>query len=495
MTGPIRYAIVAALAGLASLCAGGATAQQRPAPSTLLPLETLWTTPLPSAPAAAPVHGADSVFVPLRDGHIAAVNLTDGDVVWRVPNGGGKRPAVGDTLLFVATSDELRGLETATGQARWSIPLEAPLSAPLVWNHGWLIAALDTHTLLALRAETGETIWRRSMNGGIHVSPSLAGDWMYVSLDTGGIAALLLMTGDPAWERQLEGAPSEILPLDDLFVGAADNHLYRLSLLDGAIKWRSPTGGDVVGLPTVDEKRVYFSSLDNMLWALNRTNGVRQWRQPLTTRPTAGPGQAGDLLVLGGLSQGLRFFDPIDGVPYGSITASSELAFPPTIIPTSAVGPLLLTITGDGQLRALRRATGPVQFDLAALTIPVSDTETDDMAVDAISDTPPAADSTPDTVPTPVDGEAAVAPTPQPSLGGEYAVQIAALSNAASATSLVERLAELGYPAYRLDPAPGDEPTLYRVRIGDYTDRSAADQIGRQIEAEENLEWIVVPLP
>ena len=490
MTGSVRCVVVAVVvAGVAALWAGGARAQSKRAPSTLLPMEPLWTTELPASPAAAPVHEAGRVFVALRDGRLTAVNLDDGDVVWQIDQHVVGQPAVGGALLYVASRDELHGIETATGRARWSIPLEAPLSAPLVWNGGWLIAALDTQTLLALRAETGETIWRQTMGGGIHITPSLAADRMYVSLESGSVVALSLMTGETVWEQPLEGAPNQILPLDDLFVGATDNYFYRLSRLDGSVKWRWRAGGDVVGLPAVDEKRVYFSSLDNMLWALNRTNGVQQWRQPLAARPTAGPSHAGDLLVLGGMSRHLSFFDPVSGVSYGRITAPFELAFPPVSLSTATDGPLLITVTGDGQLQALGRATGPVRLDLAVTAILGEDA--DDMDDDATVATTTATRTVPE------DGEAGVAPARRPAVGGEYAIQVAARSTGAGATALVDRLIEQGYPAYVVTPGPGDEPALYRVRIGDYPDRSTAEAIGRQVEDEDEaeLDWYVVSLP
>ena len=483
----MRHGVIAVVAGVALLGAGGARAQAKRAPSTLLPIEPLWTIALATAPAAAPVHDAGRIFVALRDGHVTAVNLDDGEVVWDVVQPTVSQLAAGGGLLYVANRDELHGLETATGRARWSIPLEAPLSAPLVWNAGWLIVALDTQTLLALRAETGETIWRQTMGGGIHVTPSLAADRMYVSLDSGGVVALSLMTGAAVWEHRLDGTPNQILPLDDLFVGATDNYFYRLSRLDGSVKWRWRTGGDIVGLPAVDEKRVYFSSLDNMLWALNRKSGVQQWRQPLAARPTAGPRHAGDLLVLGGTSQHLSFFDPVTGVSYGRIAAPAELAFPPVGFSTAADGPMLITVTGDGQLGALRRATGPVQLDLAVTAI-LSDGP-DDIDGDATLATTTATASDLEA------GAAGVVPPLRPSVGGEYAIQVMAFSNGDSAIGLVDRLIEQGYPAYTLAPHPGDEVALYRVRIGDYPDRPAAEAIGRQVEDGQELDWYVVTLP
>ena len=484
MTVPDRYGVVAATAGVALLWAVSALAQAKPAPSTLLPMEPLWTTMLSDAPAGPPVYDAEHIFVPLRDGHVSAVHLSDGEVAWEVEQPVVGELAVGGGLLYGASRDALQGLETSSGQARWSISLEAPLSAPLIWKNSWLIAALDTQILLAIRAETGETIWRQSIGDGIHVRPSLAGDRMYVSLDDGRVVALSLMTGARVWEQRLGGRPSQILPLDDLFVGATDNHFYRLSRIDGSIKWDWGAGGDIVGLPAVDETRVYFSSLDNMLYALNRKSGVQQWREPLSARPTAGPSHTGDLLVLGGMSQHLRFFDPATGVSYGRLTASSELAYPPLSLSTVADGPFLVTVTGDGQLRALRRALGPVLLD-PAVTAVLGE------AVEILIDGA--------TFPTETliaaDGEAGVTSTRRLSFGREYAIQVAAFSNDASATDLVDRLLKQGYPAYMVTPRSDEELVPYRVRIGDYPDRPAAEAIGRQVEDEQALEWYVVALP
>ena len=484
MTGPERHGVVAIVASVALLWAVGARAQATQAPSTLLPMEPLWTTVLSAAPATAPVHDAGHIFVALRDGHVTAVKVADGAVAWEVEQPVVGELAAGGALLYVASRDALQGIEFASGRARWSIPLEAPLSAPLVWNNGWLIAALDTQILLAIRSETGETLWRQNMGSGIHVTPSLAGDRMYVSLDSGGVVALSLMTGVVLWEQRLAGTPSQILPLDDLFVGATDNHFYRLSRIDGSIQWDWRTGGDIVGMPAVDEKRVYFSSLDNMLWALNRSSGVQQWREPLAARPTGGPSHTGDLLVLGGMSQDLRFFDPVTGVSFGRIRAPSELAFPPLGLSTAADGPLLVTVTGDGQLRALRRALGPELLDLSVTAI--LGEGADYLISDIRAATSPLSAA---------EDEAGVISARRPSIAREYAIQVAAFSNDVTATDLVDRLIGLGYPAYVITPRQDDEIMIYRVRIGDYPDRPTAEATGRQVEVEQALDWYVVALP
>ena len=561
MTGAIRCGVTAfVVVVLGFSTGGGAEAQRKQAPSVLLPLETMWTGGLPGAPAWAPVHAEGRLFVALQDGHLVAVRLSDGEVQWTIEQPVVAQPAIGAWRLFVAGPDELMALDTRTGGRFWSIPLEAPLSAPLVWDMQWLIATLEGGTVLALRGQDGEIVWRRTLDASIDVPPAVAGGRVYVSLTDGGLAALSLSDGTSVWQRQLDGAPQEVLPLDDLFVGAGDHNFYRLSHRDGTEQWRWLTGGDIVGVPTVDEKRVFFSSLDNVVWALDRASGVQRWRQPLTARPTAGPSYVGDLLVFGGLSQQISFYEPSDGTLYARVSVPTDLAFPPLHLEGMPGDPTLVFVTGDGRLQALGPSTVPRVLDPGVTPIlgtpPAKPNLLDeDGTSDAASPDPDAAtdlgataapDTTtdPDAIPevaapvnealavlTPVpplvlstadepasDLNAAPAPAGATSLAAqppasqtpngaedapaspfagarEYAIQIAAFDNVVTAVALADELADADYPAYVVDPPPGDSPQLYRVRIGGFPDRTSAEAAGARIMDVQALDWHVVALP
>ena len=372
----IRCASAALLA--ACLLRGGAAAQFQadetpsipPAPSTFLPVVTRWTANLPAPAAAAPVASGDRLFAPLFDGRVSAVSLLDGSEFWQVEQTVTGQPAAGGGLFHAATPEGLVALDAETGAVRWSVRLEAPLSAPLLWTAGWLIAALENDVLLAMHAGMGGTVWRRVVAGGVGVRPTVAGDRLYVPLDSGRIAVLELLTGAVIWERRLGGAPQEVLVAGDLFVGAADNNFYRLARRDGALRWRWRTGGDIVGLPAVDDERVYFSSLDNTLWALDRSHGGQRWRELLPVRPTAGPRLADDLIVQGGMTRELNLRSGADGAVHHRLQVSSELAFAPLAFPDPLTdGRLLVLITADGELQAVGRASGPERLDPAATTV------------------------------------------------------------------------------------------------------------------------------
>lgn len=631
MTGAIRCGVVAlAVVGLEFSTAAGVEAQRKPEPSVLLPLETMWTGGLPAAPAWEPVHTEGRLFVALQDGHLVAVGLSDGEEQWNIEQPVVAQPAIGDWRLFVAGPDELMALDTRTGGRFWSIPLEAPLSAPLVWNTQWLIVTLEGGTVLALRGQDGEIVWRRTLGATVEVPPAVAGGRIYVSLTDGGLAALSLSEGTLLWERQLDGAPQEVLPLDDLFVGAGDHNFYRLSRHDGTEQWRWSTGGDIVGAPAVDEKRVFFSSLDNVVWALDRASGVQRWRQPLTARPTAGPSYVQDLVVFGGLSRQIAFYEPSDGTLYGRVSVPTDLAFPPLHLSGTAGDPTLVFVTGDGRLQALGPSTVPRALDPAVTPIlgkpaakpedkadplggdealntagpqpaPTADPDRAavvdaDGALDAISgldapvgtvsgetadldpagapdaiagpelapapgtaaeletgaasdattdvDAVPEADgpvnealavltpvpplalfisegappaglnaaplttqptsvppvpSVPSVPPDPIartgqSGTANVPPAPL-AVAREYAIQVGAFDDAAAAVALANQLADADYPAYVVDPQPGDSPRLFRVRIGDFPDRTSAETAGARITDDQALAWNVVELP
>ena len=85
----------------------------------------------------------------------------------------------------------------------------------------------------------------------------------------------------------------------------------------------------------------------------------------------------------------------------------------------------------------------------------------------------------------------AVADAPQQD---RYAIQVASFNTTDRATGLAERLADAGYPSSVVESRQGADPTRFRVRIGPYTDRQAAEAVGRRVELEQALAWYVVTL-
>ena len=79
----------------------------------------------------------------------------------------------------------------------------------------------------------------------------------------------------------------------------------------------------------------------------------------------------------------------------------------------------------------------------------------------------------------------------RPPASDPYTVQVAALRSPGAAEAFAARLREKGYPAYVVEPAPDGPAAMYRVRVGRYADRGAAERVLRRLAQEEQLKpWI-----
>lgn len=64
----------------------------------------------------------------------------------------------------------------------------------------------------------------------------------------------------------------------------------------------------------------------------------------------------------------------------------------------------------------------------------------------------------------------------KPAAAGSWFVQVAAVDVKPAAEAAARKLVQGDFPAFVLDPFPGDKRTLYRVRVGPYPSKAEADK-------------------
>ena len=312
------------------ICSTSFTAQEADDPVTLFPLEPLWQLSLDAPPQVAPTSDGTHLYVPLPDEHLIALTIGDGMMQWSVDQRMTWPAVVAGNLLLLADSRELRGRNVNTGTELWTLKFNSDISAPISWFSDGVIVGLANGDILSYRIENGELLWQHTLPSPIDSAATINAELVFLPMSDGRVVALNLMTGALLWERGVNGTPSPILASEGtLFVGSTDNFLYSLNSKDGSFRWRWRTGGDIVSLPLIDDRSVYFVSLDNQVRALNRNNGVQRWKQGLSFRPTRGMHQTGALLALSGRSPLLQFYFSEDGAPAGTINLDSEMIMEP----------------------------------------------------------------------------------------------------------------------------------------------------------------------
>jgi outer membrane protein assembly factor BamB len=321
-------------------------------PPAVIPFRKIWSVPLNGSPVAPPGFLDARGFFPIGES-LVAHDLMDGGLLWSAARTAELQPAVGDGLLFFVERRALVALRQTDGSLAWERAFLEELSAPLVWDNGWLVSATASGAVLAYRASDGEPIWRSEIGARATAAPSLAADRVYVPAENGRILALRVETGAIVWDRRIAGTPHEILALEDrLYVGSTDNYLYCIKTDVGTIDWRWPTGADVVGRPFADARTLYFVSFDNMLRALDRRSGNQRWRRPLPLRPQLGLRTTDGTLIVNGIAPPLRMYSMKDGAPAGEIATDGELASPPYVLPL-AEAPTVIVLTWNDQSGAL----------------------------------------------------------------------------------------------------------------------------------------------
>jgi outer membrane protein assembly factor BamB len=330
----------------------------KPPPVSFLPVEPVWSLKLGSSVSAAAVMDDAHVYVALREYTLAALHRETGIIAWTWAGDTVLSMAVAGGELFLVTTSSLHALDAATGYERWTMPIDAGVTAPIVSGRGWIVLVVESGDLLGVRASDGQLVWRQSLGATTTHPPAFGGEGaLYASLSDGRVVALGLDKGSRLWERTLPGTLSAPAATSDrVFVGSTDNFFYALNATTGRDEWRWRNGGDVIGA-TVDNESVYFASLDNILRAVNRGNGNQRWRKPTGTRPVLPPLAFRGVVVVPGLMPAVTVFVGETGMLMGTHGATGDLAGPPLVDP--AVKPFrvsLITVTREGVVEAFRPA-------------------------------------------------------------------------------------------------------------------------------------------
>lgn len=333
-----------------------------PDPAPLLPVERAWLVSLPIAPVAGGALDDQHVYIPLRDEWFMALDRETGKVAWTRQLEGNSTPVARDHMVFVESRGAIQALDAATGENRWRTPINGAVSAPLVWDSGWLIVVAEGGDVIALRASDGREMWRRSLGASTAHPPVPGGtDALYLSLADGRVVALRLTDGTVLWEQQLPGILSEpaVAP-KRVFVGSTDNFFYAFDAESGKLQWKWRGGGDVIGA-AYDGELLYFASLDNIIRAIKPGNGNQQWQKATGTRPVLPPRAFGGIIVLPGVAPSVTVFVAKTGAVMATHAALAPdgRAQPLLGAPLfdSLVAPMrvaLVTITPDGLVEGLR---------------------------------------------------------------------------------------------------------------------------------------------
>jgi outer membrane protein assembly factor BamB len=280
----------------------------------------------------------ERVYVTTGIGDVAAINTTDGSVVWKVRPGGPLRgsPTLSNGNVYVMSQDnQLFALGEADGAVLWtdSGTLESTgvfgVAAPSA-GQGSVIAGFSSGELTAYRYENGRALWgdalsRTSISTSvatltdIDADPVIDRGRVFAIGEGGRMASYELLSGQRLWELNIGGVSTPLVVGDWVFVVTDKAKLFCITRATGKVRWISE-------LPAWRKPK--------------KKTGAIRWRGPIL---------AGGKLILVSTEGALVHVDPATG----KVNYETELNDGVSLSPVVADNMLYL-LSDDGRLLAYR---------------------------------------------------------------------------------------------------------------------------------------------
>ena len=287
--------------------------------------------------------GQNKIFISLGSGELIALNIQNGEELWRVSTRRALRsaPSYADGRIFVTTLDNMTlAFSASTGVSLWShngmIANAALLGAasPAIKNNK-VILAYSSGELYALQTNNGRIFWgdnlsvKREGSGVARIShvrgnPVIDENMVFATSHSGRLLALELKTGRRLWQLPIASKVMPWVAGNYLYIVTTGRQLICLTKRDGRVKW-------ITNLPE-------FSLKDSL--PLKTEKIVVEYSEPVL---------AGDRLIIASSIGKIYSVSPYTGQILGETQVDGNIFIEPVVADKT-----LLLLDKQGNLTAFR---------------------------------------------------------------------------------------------------------------------------------------------
>jgi outer membrane protein assembly factor BamB len=171
----------------------------------------------------------------------------------------------------------------------------AVMSSPSIVN-GIVYFGSQDHNIYAVDAKYGNKIWSFTTNNTIESSVAVADGKVVTGAEDGYMYCLDAYTGKMLWKTFVDGnqpvtygsavmiRSSPAIVDNTVYIGSLDGHLYAINFTNGIIIWKYQTGGWIKSSPTISNNAAYITSEtpdSGTIYKINAATGTLIWKQAL----------------------------------------------------------------------------------------------------------------------------------------------------------------------------------------------------------------------
>lgn len=339
-----------------------------------LRIESVWDKGFEDADEAAlklkPAYSKGLLYIAEPSGGVSALDPETGDLRWSVdvdrPLSGG--PGVADGLIALGTLEaELILLNAEDGSERWQKRVSSEvLSTPAI-NDGKVVCRTADGGVSAYASDDGEKRWAYDRTVPVLTlrgdsSPLISGSQVMVGFAGGQFIGLSLDAGLVNWEatistpkgrteleRVVDIDADPVLVEGTLYVTAYQGEVAAVSASSGVVLWRRDMSSHA-GLDA-SWRQVFITDAQDHVWSLDATNGATLWQQKkLHARRLSAPAMVGDSIVVGDYDGYVHWLSQEDGRQLARIRVGGDAIHLKPLV----IGDMVYVMDEGGTLSALR---------------------------------------------------------------------------------------------------------------------------------------------
>ncbi|MBI4853889.1 MAG: PQQ-like beta-propeller repeat protein [Acidobacteria bacterium] len=306
---------------------------------------------------------SDTVYLPLDDGRVIALEAQTGQLRWETQPGGKiVSPLIAnDEQIYISSRLEtetgsegvLRVINKRSGLTSWTKKFTQAFSNPLTLIDQTIYGASLDNNFYSLDSKSGNINWSISLGSVAKAKPLVTDEEIFIGTEAGLIYSLSRNDGKEIWQFQAQGPlrASVSIEGDEVFLGDSLGHVYCLDRDTGKLIWTIRTGAAVESAPQVFGKLLVVTSFDNFVYGFNAKNGDTVWKVRLNGRLSFDPIVSSNQLLITPQSSDKLFLLSSTGKALGQfqIENTNIIIAPPTL---EANGLFLVTDEGLVAARA-----------------------------------------------------------------------------------------------------------------------------------------------
>lgn len=228
----------------------------------------------------------DKLFVATADNQLFALNLLDGETIWRhsgstepTINYGSPTPAVkGETIVIAYSSGEVFAINSNRGSELWAETVSSgaerrntaslfiDVSAKPILVDGFAYVASQNGSVIAYNISNGYRIWEQKI-GSINSTPHLQGKYIFVIGDNNKIVALNRFDGRVKWVNKLPVSENkkEIINYSGpafaggkLYIASSHGKILSFDANNGKLLEEAAAPSEIYAKPLINAGKLYL---------------------------------------------------------------------------------------------------------------------------------------------------------------------------------------------------------------------------------------------